>query len=423
MLWSPLCRQEMNISFVDALFTSTSAVCVTGLTVVDTGKDFNRTGQSVIMLLIQTGGLGVMTFAGLAFQILGMRMSLRSEAVLHDTFFQRHVGEEFGSAFKTILLLTGLIEGVGVVLLLGALYPKMELSDAAFSATFHSISAFCNAGFSLHSDNLVGLNGNEFFLFTIMVLIVLGGLGYTVVHEIYQALGRMVRRREIVSVQSLSFHARIVVAITLVLILAGAGFLIFFGIGAEQLSRGDLIVNALFQSVTARTAGFNSVDIGRLPSASLLILIILMFVGGSPGSCAGGIKTTSAAILWARFVSGLRGQREVNLRGRMIPHDLVSRADLLIALALIWNLVGVFFLFSFESGLKVDTLSLIFEQVSAFGTVGLSTGITPDLSAAGKLWLCATMFVGRLGPLTIALWMIPSDNLKIRYPRGTVMIG
>jgi trk system potassium uptake protein TrkH len=397
---------------------------VTGLTVVDTEKDFSRVGQVVILVLIQTGGLGVMTFAGLAFQLLGRRMSLNSEAVLHDTLFQRHVGAEFGRTFKTILVLTALIEGVGAVLLFVLLSPGMGISDAAFSGIFHSISAFCNAGFSLRSDNLMGFRGNGFILLIIMVLIVLGGLGYTVVHEIYQFLGRFtVRSRKTLSSQSLSFHTRIVVVITLFLIFGGAGFLILFGIGQPELSTWELIVNALFQSVTARTAGFNSVDIGRLPSASLLILIMLMFVGGSPGSCAGGIKTTSAAILWARFVSGLRGQREVNLRDRMIPQDLVSRTDFLVALALLWNLTGMFLLFSFEAGLKVDTLSLIFEQISAFGTVGLSTGITPQISSASKLWLIATMFVGRLGPLTIALWIIPSGSVKIRYPRGTVMIG
>ncbi|MDQ1238273.1 MAG: trk/ktr system potassium uptake protein [Thermodesulfobacteriota bacterium] len=417
-------RQGIDISFLDALFTSTSAVCVTGLTVVDTGKDFSRVGQVVIVLLIQTGGLGVMTFAGLAFQLFGMRMSLRSEAVLHDTLFQRHVGAEFGHTFRTILLLTGFIEGVGAVLLFVLLSREMGVSDAAFSAIFHSISAFCNAGFSLRSDNLVGLRENEFILIVIMTLIVLGGLGYTVVHEIYEFLGRFaVRSGETFSIQAFSFHARIVVVITLFLIFGGAGFLILFGIGEPELSTWELIVNALFQSVTARTAGFNSVDIGRLPSPSLLILIMLMFVGGAPGSCAGGIKITSAAILWARFLSGLRGQREVNLRDRMIPQDLISRTDFLVALALLWNLTGIFFLFSFETGLKVDTLSLIFEQISAFGTVGLSTGITPQMSWASKLWLIATMFVGRLGPLTIALWIIPSGGVKIRYPRGTVMIG
>lgn len=399
-------------------------MCVTGLTVVDTGKDFSKAGHVVIMLLIQTGGLGVMTFAGLAFQLFGRRMSLRSEAVLHDTLFQRPVGAEFGRTFRTILLLTAFIEGVGAVLLFVLLAPEMGVSDAAFSAIFHSISAFCNAGFSLRSDNLLGLRGNEFILIIIMTLIVLGGLGYTVVHEIYQFLVRlMVRGGEAFSSQSFSFHARIVIVITSFLIVGGAGFLMVFGVGQPELSTRELIVNALFQSVTARTAGFNSVDIGRLPSASLLILIMLMFVGGSPGSCAGGIKTTSAAILWARFVSGLRGQREVNLRDRMIPQDLISRIDFLLALALLWNLIGTFFLFSFEAGLHVDTLSLIFEQISAFGTVGLSTGITPQISSASKLWLIATMFVGRLGPLTIALWIIPSASVKIRYPKGTVMIG
>lgn len=424
ILWLPLCHPVSHISFLDALFTSTSAVCVTGLTVLDTGKDFNRAGHTVILLLIQTGGLGVMTFAGLAFQLLGRRMSLRSEAVLHDTLFQRHLGTEFGRTLKTILLLTVSIEGAGAVILCLLFHREMGLSEAAFSAAFHSISAFCNAGFSLRSDNLVGMRENELILLTFMVLIVVGGLGYTVVHEMYQFLVNFtLRRGKDFSHQSFSFHSRIVLFISICLIAGGAFLLMLFGMGEPELSTRESIVNALFQSVTSRTAGFNSVDIARLPSASLLVLVMLMFVGGSPGSCAGGIKTTSAAILWARLASGLRGQREVNLKERMIPQDLVSRTDLLLALALLWNLAGIFFLFSFETGLKVDTLSLVFEQVSAFGTVGLSTGLTPDLSPASKLWLILTMFVGRLGPLTIALWIIPAASLKIRYPRGTVMIG
>jgi len=424
LLWLPLCHPAPHISFLDALFTATSAVCVTGLTVLDTGKDFNRVGHTVILLLIQTGGLGVMTFAGLAFQLLGRRMSLRSEAVLHDTLFQRHMGTEFGRTFKTILLLTLSIEGLGGVLLCLLFNQEMGLSEAAFSAAFHSISAFCNAGFSLRSDNLVGMRGNELILLTIMMLIVAGGLGYTVVHEMYQFLVRVtVGQGKRSSVQSFSFHSRIVISVSVFLIVGGAFLLMLFGLGEPELSTRDYIMNALFQSVTSRTAGFNSVDIARLPSASMLILIMLMFVGGSPGSCAGGMKTTSVAILWARLASGLRGQHEVNLQERMIPQDLVSRTDLLLALALLWNIAGIFFLFSFETGLKVDTLSLVFEQISAFGTVGLSTGITPDLSSASKLWLIATMFVGRLGPLTIALWIIPAASVKIRYPRGTVMIG
>ena len=419
----PWANQPGKVNFVDALFTATSAVCVTGLAVVDTGTDYTFFGQVVILLLIQAGGLGVMSFAAVAFQLLGRGMSLQSEAVLHDTFFQRDMAAEFQRTFRTILSLTASIEGIGACFLFFLLLPRMELGPAAFSSIFHSVSAFCNAGFSLRNDNLIGLRDSGGILFVIMALIVLGGLGYTVLNEIYSHCKYSNRGKKRDGPNRFSFHARLVLWVTSFLITGGAATLLVFGMTPDEFSWWDQTFNALFQSVTARTAGFNSVDIGKLPSASLFILIILMFIGGSPASCAGGIKTTSAAILWARSVAGLRGQREVKLLDRRIPHELISRTDLLIALALFWNMAGVLFLFTTEAGLPVDTLDLVFEQISAFGTVGLSTGLTPDLSVPGKLWLVATMFVGRLGPLTIALWMIPATNVSVRYPKGSVMIG
>ncbi len=365
-----------------------------------------------------------MTFAGLAFQIMGRRMSLSSESLLHDTFFQKQMGSEFWRIFRAIIMLTAVVESVGA-LALGAIFMNnMSWYDALFSGLFHSISAFCNAGFSLFSDNLMQVRENTLVLMVVMLLITLGGLGFTVLYEIYEAATDLVSQRDRKRMgRRFSFHARLVLTVSAVLVVGGALGIAAFGIGPQDKSVSEITIHALFQSVTARTAGFNSVDIGKLPSASLLLLIILMFIGGSPGSTAGGIKTTSAAILGARILSGLRGRRSVSLTERTIPWEVVNRNDLLIALAFSWNLLGVFILFICESGLQGDTLQLLFEQISAFGTVGLSTGVTPTLSDGSKIWLIATMFVGRLGPLTIVLWAIPKDNLKIRYPKGRVMIG
>ncbi|MGC8907264.1 MAG: TrkH family potassium uptake protein, partial [Desulfomonilaceae bacterium] len=281
------CQQERPISFLDALFTSTSAVCVTGLTVLDVGKDYNLAGQCVLMLLIQAGGLGVMTFAGLAFQLMGRRMSLQSEAVLHDTFFQRQVRTEFWETFRAILVLTALVECVGAIALSLLFLPKMPWHEAVFSGLFHSISAFCNAGFSLLSDNLVAVREQPLILVVVMILIVLGGLGFTVLHEMY-AVGTTLLKSEPCkgARRQFSFHAKVVLVVSGFLVLGGAGGLAIFGLTSEETSMGDVAINALFQSVTARTAGFNSVDIGKLPAASLLLLTILMFVGGSPGSAA-----------------------------------------------------------------------------------------------------------------------------------------
>jgi len=211
--------------------------------------------------------------------------------------------------------------------------------------------------------------------------------------------------------------------ITAILIVGGGLFLLICGLTPDETSPLEKLVHAMFQSVTARTAGFNSIDIGRMPSASLFILILLMFVGGSPGSCAGGVKTTTLGIWWARFMAGLRERRDVRLLDRGLPEELTRRSDVIVALAVLWNIAGILFLLTTQSDIRVQALDLIFEQVSAFGTVGLSTGVTPKLTVAGKLWIIATMFVGRLGPLTIAMWMIPPDTVHVRHPKGTVMIG
>jgi trk system potassium uptake protein len=415
--------QHGRVSFLDALFTSTSAVCVTGLTVVDTGTEFTMFGQIIIVMLIQAGGLGIMTFAGLTFQFLGRRMSLQSQAVLQDTFFQRDVGGEFKHTLSMIVMMTFVIEATGALLMWTMLLPTTDVGPALFSAIFHSVSAFCNAGFSIYPDNLIGVRGNPGILIVIMLLIIFGGLGYTVLNEAW-ILGRRRRPREVAGKpRRFSMHGRLVLWMSGSLILGGALGILVFGLTPNEISWPERTLNAAFQSVTARTAGFNSVDIGKLPETSLFILIVLMFIGGSPGSCAGGIKTTTTALWIARIKATLRGDRDVHLLGRRVPWQQVGRADLLVALAICWNLAGIMLLLTTEAGLPEKHLGLVFEQISAFGTVGLSTGITPNLSSVGKIWIIATMFVGRLGPLTIAMWMVPMHKAHVRYPKGTVMIG
>jgi trk system potassium uptake protein len=412
--------QHGNVGFLDALFTSTSAVCVTGLTVLDTGTEYTLFGQVIILILIQTGGLGIMTFAGLTFQLLGRRMSLQSQAVLQDTFFQRDVASDFEQTFRTILFLTFLIEGIGVLLLFIFLLPNMKIGEALFSAVFHSVSAFCNAGFSIRSENLMGLSGNPGVLIVIMSLIVLGGLGYTVLSELWTGV-RSPRSRAVSN--RFSIHARLVLWISSLLIIGGTLGILLCGLTHDENLWSDRVLHSLFQSVSARTAGFNSVDIGKMPQASLFLMIVLMFIGGSPASCAGGVKTTTAILWSARLRAALKGERDVHLLDRRIPWEQVSKADLLMGLAIFWNMAGILVLFMTESGLTEGALGLVFEQVSAFGTVGLSTGLTPKLSSIGKLWIIATMFVGRLGPLTIAMWVVPIRKHNVRYPKGTVMIG
>ncbi|MEW6532672.1 MAG: potassium transporter TrkG [Thermodesulfobacteriota bacterium] len=423
LLRLPWSHEPGKVSFVDALFTATSAVCVTGLTVLDTGKDYTLLGQGIILLLIQAGGLGIMTFAALFYEILGRRMTLQSKALVSDTFFQRDIGSEFRSTFRTILIITFCVEGAGVLSLFVLLPAGQEWSYALWWSVFHSISAFCNAGFSINTDNLMIVRGSRALLFVVMGLIVLGGLGYLVLHEVWARISIQDRIDQPYQATHFSLHARVVLTVSGLLIVGGSAALLVFGLTPEETSWDDRLLHSLFQSITARTAGFNTVDIGRLPSASLLVLIGLMFIGGSPSSCAGGVKTTTLAIWLARLRASIRGEREVRLLDRRLGFDLVNRADLLFGLAVFWNVIGVFLLLWTQSHLPVGARELAFEQISAFGTVGLSTGVTPNLSTFGKLWIIATMFVGRLGPLTVALWVFPPTTVHVRYPKGTVMIG
>lgn len=425
LLLLPWAQTRGDIGFVDALFTATSAVCVTGLIVVDTATAYSRFGQTVIMLLIQVGGLGIMTFAALAYLILGRRLSLASQAALHDVFFQRDLGIEFKKKFRQILLITATIELSGVICLwLALLWRKTPLPQALFSALFHAVSAFCNAGFSIYRDNLMGLRDSPVIMACIMALIVLGGLGHMVLTELWHYGKLKVQKSASAGPLQLSIHTRVVVRLTLSLIVGGWLALLVLGLTEGEAGWGMKLSCALFQSVTARTAGFNTVNIGLLPLASLWILIFLMFIGGSPGSCAGGVKTTALAISVAELRAKLRGHDQTVLLGRRVPKQTVWRTMILIRLAVLWNILGILILLVTEAGQPgLGLHDVVFEQISAFGTVGLSTGVTDKLSTWGRLWITATMFVGRLGPLTIALGLTPARPLHLTYPEGRVMIG
>ncbi len=424
----PVSHKGQTVGVVDALFTATSAVCLTGLITVDTETGFSRIGQTVILLLIQLGGLGIMTFAALSAQVFRLRLSFSSHAAWQSAFFGTEARVDLRRALRSILLMTLVIEATGVPLLYLGIQ-RLGGHAEWFDAVFHSISAFCNAGFSLYGENAVAFRGSALVLWTLAGLIVAGGLGYTVLLECIQRAWRRLRaRREGPVVWSL--HSRVVLKATAGLILGGAVLLLLSGLTPDEQAPGSRITNALFQSVTARTAGFNTLSIGCLPLSSLLILIALMYVGGAPGSCAGGIKTPTAAVWVARVRARLIGRDEVTLGGRRIPQDVVRRAALVISVATIWNLAGVFILSIVEAphcGAGLE--QLVFEQISAFGTVGLSTNTASPVSLSGlfgplgKLWVAATMFVGRLGPLTLAMAVIPAARKPYEYPTERVLIG
>ena len=418
-----VCQTTGDIGWLDCWFTATSAVCVTGLITHDTATEFTRVGQTVILVLIQLGGLGLMTFAALAFQLLNKHVSFQSQAAVHDMLFQTELRGSLRLALRRILLITLVIESLGALFLyIGILRGDAPHGDV-FHAVFLAISAFCNAGFSVYSDNIVGLRDSPWFMVTLMALIVSGGLGYTVILELVRrGWGRL---RGAPRPPTWSLNTRVALRTSFTLILIGTVALLLTGLTIHEQGFGSQLLNALFQSVTARTAGFNTVDVGALPVPAMMILIPLMFIGGSPGGCAGGIKTTTFRVWISRIRARILRRDDVCVLDRKIPHEVVRRAALILAIAVLWNALGVYLLAVSENvGDEFQLEDLIFEQFSAFGTVGLSTGVTPHLSIVGKLWIILSMFIGRLGPLTIALVVVRQQaQPPFTYPSERVMIG
>lgn len=413
-----------RVSWLDALFTATSAVCVTGLVTVDTATDYTLFGQTVILILLQVGGLGVMTFGALTLQLLGARVSFSSTAALQGVFTQGLGAGRLGGTLWRITALTFAAELLGAMMLYPTLPEPVEGASRAFQAIFLSASAYCNAGFSIYSDSVTRLSGSPLAMMTLMTLIVMGGIGYPVLLEIGGRIAlRFSRRRFLERRVTWSLHTRVCLATSAGLIVGGAVLMFFLGV--NELQVGPRFGHALFQSVSARTAGFNSVLIENLPAPTLMILIPLMFIGGSPASCAGGIKTTSIAVWLARVFARLRGRMTVVLFDRKVPLDVSRRATLVLALGALWNAIGILLLaVSEDAGNATRFEHVIFEQVSAFGTVGLSAGLTSELSAVGKVWIMLSMFAGRLGPLTVALAVLPTTRKPpFEYPEERVMIG
>ncbi len=399
-------------TFIDALFTATSATCVTGLIVQDTPTYFSFFGQIVILILIQIGGLGIMTYSTFLALILG-RFTLGQRRMVQEMM------EEERNVLSMVLYIfkmTFLVEliGAAILFLRWIFYFKVP-SRALYYSVFHSISAFCNAGFALFSDSLSQFVADPVVNITIMALIILGGLGFIVVYEIANK-ARMPKKR-------MSTHTRLALSASAILILLGF-FTIFFLEFDGALLRHTLpqkLWASLFQSVTPRTAGFNTIPIGTLSQVVLTVLIVLMFIGASPGSTGGGIKTTTLAILLLSLASTLRGKQDITVYRRTISSAVVQKTLALLVSALL--VVGGFFVLLLAVE-KRPFLPLLFETVSAFGTVGLSTGVTPALTAGGKMLVLLLMYVGRIGPLTLGLALAAGiGRAGSIYPEARVMIG
>ncbi len=413
-----------SLSWCDALFTSTSAVCVTGLTVVDTETSFTFRGQCFILLLIQLGGLGMLAFTSLVIQILGFRLSLRAEALTHDA---RKGGPQVDLKRLTIdvVVFTFLIEAVGAIALLILWGPKMGWTESIWPAIFHSVSAFCNAGFSTNSDSLIGLRDSPGTLLVISGLIIAGGIGFVAMEEAVVYFSN----RHRAETKRLSAHTRLILVTTLILLVVPWPMFAFFEWQGtlKDLSVADKVVNSFFLSSTARTAGFNSIDYSQASDSTNFLTIILMSIGGSPGSTAGGMKTTTFALIILLAWSRLRGSETAIFANRSLPDDTIQRAIGLAVVCIVITTIGVFALSITENvpNAPSEFLPRMFEAFSAFNTVGLSMNLTPHLSFAGRIVTITLMFLGRVGPLTLAAALVIGRKRKthFRFAYEDVAVG
>ncbi|MEG4531311.1 TrkH family potassium uptake protein [Microcoleus sp. D2_18a_D3] len=408
---------------ITALFTSTSSVCVTGLSVVDVGKYYSFWGQLCLVLLVQIGGLGYMTATTFLLLLLGRRFGLKDKVALQQSLDKSGLAGVV-QLVQSILATTLLFELTGVFLLMTVFVPQYGFKEGVWSAIFHSVNSFNNAGFSIYSDNLIGYITSPMVNFTVSGLIIFGGIGYQVIMEMYLWLRDRFNKSPICTVFSLNF--KVVTTTTAVLLILGTvAFLVLeydnpdtFG----SLTFPQKLMAAWFQSVTPRTAGFNTISIGQMTEASLFLTIALMFIGASPGSTGGGIKTTTFRLLFCCTTAVIEGQEDVECYQRQIPPPMILKT-----ISVVFGSLLVAFTSAILIELtnpEVEFIAALYEAVSAFGTVGLSTGITPTLSAIGKLILIATMYIGRVGILLLvsAAFGDPKPR-SFKYAEESLLVG
>jgi len=419
-----------SLSWIDAMFMATSATCVTGLATIDIGTQLSFFGQIVILTLIQIGGLGIMTLSLLFLILLRRRSSLTTRSCLLSLSNEVDL-KNIRSAVVKIFLFTLMFELTGAVLLFLYFQQKYDIGFAIYASIFHSIAAFCNAGLSIYSQNLAMFKDVPYVQIIMMVLIVLGGIGFIVINDIIKLFQKKSNGLQ----RTLSLHSKMAILGSAFLIIAGT-LIIWLLERKEQLGQLpilDQICNAAFLSVTSRTAGFNTIDISFLSNSTLFFVICLMFIGGSPGSAAGGVKVNTVFVLLCFVVSQLKGDASTNVLKRKIPNDVVYKAAAIVLISLVFILIAVFVLQVTESiddplrygGNNQNFLILVFETVSAIGTVGLSMNATPTLSAHGKVIIIILMYIGRVGPLTLAfaLQRISAKTTKFEHPDEDVFIG
>ncbi|MGE5841798.1 MAG: TrkH family potassium uptake protein [Deltaproteobacteria bacterium] len=422
-LWLPFSASKNPLTFVDALFMSTSGVCVTGLVTVDIGKDLSLTGQVITMVLFQIGGLGIITFSVFLFRIMGRGISFKEREIIQSVFMHTP-RRDFFVILKSVLVSTFIIEAVGTLLLFIRFSRDFPWGQALYASVYHAVSAFNNCGFSLFSDSLIGYRSDWIVNLTIMGLLILGGMGFIVLHElVVRWKGRQ---------KTLSVHTKIALITTGFLIVSGALLLYIFERHAmvKEMDLHTTLLVSFFQAVSPRTCGFNTVDLALLTNEAILIIMILMFIGACPGSTGGGIKTTSAALLVLMMWNRFKGHDEVNVFNRTIPKEILTRT-ISIIVASAFSVALIFSALLLAGGATLPPpesrhhfVEYLFETISAFGTVGLSMNVTPKLNEIQKIAVIIMMFAGRVGPLTLAFSFAAASSKKgITYAEETVMVG
>ena len=401
------------IGWSDAIFTATSAVTVTGLAVLDTGKDFTLYGQIIICVMIQLGGLGLMTFAVLILSMLGLPIGFSNRIYLREDLNQTSA-TDLMALTKIIIRIVLLCELIGASVLSIVFIPDLGIAQGVWSAVFHSVSAFNNAGLSLYSDSLSQWAGNPLLNLTIILLFVIGGLGFTVIADVWQLR----------SWRKYSLHTKLMLFGTaILLVFSTLAFTLMEWNNPETLGGmnwGTKLVVSLFQAATPRTAGFNTVDMASLNDSTTLMFMILMVIGSGSTSTGGGIKVTTFIVLLLATIAFFKRQTAIDIFGRRLGADQIMKVLALAMVSLALIISGMFVMLVFHEG---DFLDIAFETVSAFGTVGLSRGVTGDLDQIGRTIIMFIMFVGRVGPLTIGFVLATQKSKRISYPSGTVYLG
>ena len=401
-----------DVGLLESVFTATSAVTVTGLSIVEAGSAFTPVGQLIIAILVQLGGLGLMTFAVLILSALGIAIGMPERLVLREDLNQTSLSN-LTVLVKVVFVVAISCELIGAILLAIVFVPEFGISGV-WHAIFHSISAFNNAGFSLHSDSLTVWVGNPIINTVIPALFILGGLGFIVVGDVYQVRNW----------RGLTLHSKLMLAGTVSLIAIGViAYALLEWHNPDTLgplTTGEKFWASWFQGVTPRTAGFNTVDTGGMQESTGMITMILMFVGAGSTSTAGGIKVTTLCVLILATIAFFKRRQTLNVFGRSLGVDEVMKVMALITLATMLVLLGIFIITISHNG---EFFDLAFEVVSAFGTVGLSRGATDELDTVGLVVILFTMFIGRVGPLAVGFLLATSSTARVRYPAGQISLG